>query len=790
MNEKDDINDEIIEMENIKENDTIITQENKPYNLSSTSNDIQNIFKKIREKNKEIEFQKGFNDLSNKEFKEIPFNNEQDNNLSIKNINLKTIIEIIIILLAFICFYFSFIPISNYFIQLNYFIFPMDLFSFILCTLSSLITAGIISFVIIRKMSEFYILLMICYYIIIFFLNHYKYIGNSHFDQSLSVFCIFISVLIHSLCIFFIYYFLLKNFFLEGYINKKNFFIRPFVSRWLSSEKGIKKENSLKENNQNILLNNRKGNKIKLYLIIFSFLSIQISNFLIIKFKKEQIFTCDNWEIGINGTKINSGEDNCQIPKPKGYCYMDYFKGYFELSKNEDKICSLRDSTLEKENFLKNINKKNKNVNLKTTNIFAFPLTNSDKKYSLQKLKNFGRQVNKDIYDFERNINRERKPEAILDFSESNKYKGKYAELRINVNFNKDLSEERKLLENENSLFNNVFIINLQSTSRTHFQRSFPKLSNFIKSFMKYNPLTDKKIEAFQFMKYHSFSEYSENNILPMYYGSSLKSKKGTNHIKYFKENGFITGHEIDSCQKELSPIYNKKKDKKEYEEWDHENIAYLCDGNSLEIENELSDNGGASYFKERCLYGNHVSYYMINYAKQFWEKYSENKKYFRMGFNNGYEKTGYVISYLDEVLYNFIFEFYDKRYFDNTALFIVSDHGNQKNRIYNILSNIEYEMEKKMGIFILLINGNSKKYEKNLLNNQHIFLTPYDIHDTLIHIIYGDNNDQLKNKNSVEKKGNSVLLEMMNEKDKKWKKYDDWIDDNFCCCLYNKKKY
>ena len=46
MNEKDDITDEIIEMENIKENDTIITQENKPYNLASTSNDIQNIFKK------------------------------------------------------------------------------------------------------------------------------------------------------------------------------------------------------------------------------------------------------------------------------------------------------------------------------------------------------------------------------------------------------------------------------------------------------------------------------------------------------------------------------------------------------------------------------------------------------------------------------------------------------------------------------------------------------------------------------------------------------------------------
>ena len=70
----------------------------------------------------------------------------------------------------------------------------------------------------------------------------------------------------------------------------------------------------------------------------------------------------------------------------------------------------------------------------------------------------------------------------------------------------------------------------------------------------------------------------------------------------------------------------------------------------------------------------------MIEYARQFWENYIDNKKYFRMAFNYGHEKTGTVISKLDEPLYNFFFEFYDKVYWDNTDLFIVIDHGNQNN--------------------------------------------------------------------------------------------------------------
>ena len=323
-------------------------------------------------------------------------------------------------------------------------------------------------------------------------------------------------------------------------------------------------------------------------------------------------------------------------------------------------------------------------------------------------------------------------------------------------------------------------------TSRAHFQRTFPKLSNFIKNFMAYQP--EKKINAYQFMKYHSFSTETKFNILPMFYGNSFNSHKGKHNIKYLKENGFITGHEIDMCNKELYDISHEdsnNKDQREYEEWDHENIAYLCDGNYYEIISPYPSNRGALSEKERCLYGHPVNYYMINYAKQFWEKYSNNKKYFRMAFNYGNEKTGAVNSYLDEPLYDFFFELFDKGYFDNTALFIVSNNGNHNNGIYDIINYSEFELEKKMGTFFLILCKNIKRYEEHLFKNQQLMVTPYDIYNTMIHIVYGDDNNDIKNKLSVDNKGKSVLFEI-NGNERNCQKYDDWSNNNFCCCIDN----
>ena len=777
--------------------DSLITQENKPYNIQSTSNEVQNIFKKIRKKNKETELKRNrAYEYGNIGSKDVLFTNENNLKTTKDNLESKNLIILLVNIFSFICFYFSFYTINNYAYPVHYFLFPMNYLQFLLLAISAVITAVIIALIILKKISGYHLLYMLLYFISIFFLHHYKYIGTSHFDQSFVMFYEFAVVLIYALVIsFFIYYFF-KYCYYKGSISKNNSFVKLFITRWNSYEKikRSEKESILNDDNLNYFFPESKGNSVKSCIIIFSLIIFNIIFFSLLKIKKKKMFSCENLDIGLNGTHISYKEDinnQCHIKKPEGYCYMDYFKYYFDLSSINNN-CSLRDPIQEKKNFLINLEGNNDDIIYYKAKKFAFPHTNIDSKYFLgsqQNIQNFGSLVNKDIYDMEDEKNKDKmkiEPEAILDFSEDNIYQGKFPELKINLVFNKTLSEERKKLENSNSLYDNVFMIYLDATSRAHFQRSFPKLSSLLKNFMIYDNSNSKKVDAYQFMKYNSFAPATHYNIIPMFYGNSFESKKGVNHIKYFKQNGYITGHEVDMCNKEQYDIIYDTLDNREYVEWDHENIAYLCDGNYFEIKNPYPSDKGAFDIKERCMYGHPVSHYMIEYAKQFWEKYKNNKKYFRMAFNYGHEKTGAVISKLDEPLYNFLFDFYDKGYFDNTAVFIVSDHGNQNLGIYNIINKEQFEYEKKMGTFFLLLskNDNTAKYKTNLEKNQQIFLTPYDIHDTLMYIISGKNNDlnELKNIFSFNNKGTSVFLEI-NESERGCEKYDDWKDKNFCIC-------
>ena len=779
--------------------DSLITQDNKPYSLQSTSNEIQNIFKKIRKKNRETELKKSYNyDYGSIGSKDFIMPNEQNIKSSKDNINKDDFSILILNLISFSAFYFSFKMIKDYSDPVHVFLFPMNNWQFYLCSLSSIITSVIMILIFLKKIPGYHLLYMILYFISIFFFYQNKYIGTSIFEQNFSVFYEFCAVLIHSLCFLFIIYFCLKYYYYKGNLTNTNNLIKPFITRWNSYEKVMRSENDslLNDKNLNFEFTYKKNNNIKSCIIIFFLLFVQILLAILLRVKKKKLFSCDDLDIGLNGTHIlykDNLKSQCHIKKPDGYCYMDYFKNYFDLTPIKNANCSLRDPTKEKENFLINLKGINNDINYDNAKKFAFPYTNIDSKYSLKNqasVGNFGKLVNQDIYDIDDEKNKEKKklePEAVLDFSENNIYQGKMGELKINVVFNKKLSEERKKLENSNSLYDNIFLIYLDATSRAHFQREFPKLSKLIKNFMSYDDTGLKKVDAYQFMKYNSFAPYTHYNIIPMFYGNSFQSKRGVNHVKYFKENGYITGHEVDMCNKEQYDISYDPEDKREYIEWDHENIAYLCDGNYFEISNNYPSNKGPFTIKQRCLYGNPVSHYMIEYAKQFWEKYSDNKKYFRMAFNYGHEKTGAVTSHLDEPLYNFLFEFYDKGYFDNTAVFIVSDHGNQNNGIFDIINKSQFEYEKKMSTFFLLLgkNDNINNFKLNLQNNQQVFLTPYDIHDTMIHIIYGKSmfSEKISQAYSADNKGNSVF-NIINEEERTCGKYNDWVYDDFCCCI------
>jgi hypothetical protein len=469
-----------------------------------------------------------------------------------------------------------------------------------------------------------------------------------------------------------------------------------------------------------------------LYLIIAVFsLFLGFIICYIFKDKNEQKYLCDQWSVTLNSTYIENNDNNqkCRIEFPKGICYMDKIFNYFDLTLANKIECSKRNIN-EYYNFYNNINQQLSNVK-----IFGFPYTKS--------IKSFNTSNNLKEYILNNLINLEKSnmsSETILDFSTN-----KYGELKINFTKNESLSNERKKLDKNNkkaeSIYDNVLMIFLSSTSRAHFQRAMPKLSKFVSKLMGYEPFPS--MTAYQFPKYFNFPSI-KNNMQAMFYKKG-SDNKFINSLKYFKENGFVTGQVIDQCEK----------DKDELEiEWDHENFAYLCDPNYNKREYSVY---------ERCLYGEPVSHYMINYAMEFWDKYSDNKKYFRMIFNYGNEPTGNVLKYLDEPLYNMLTQLYNEGKLKNTAILITSEQGNRNNGLYNILGSSEFELEKKYGLFIMILDCSEKfkngNYHPNIINNQNNFVTPYDIYETIIHIILGSNNYNIENKNNSQRtKGESVL--------------------------------
>lgn len=65
-----------------------------------------------------------------------------------------------------------------------------------------------------------------------------------------------------------------------------------------------------------------------------------------------------------------------------------------------------------------------------------------------------------------------------------------------------------------------------------------------------------------------------------------------------------------------------------------------------------------------------------MDYVKQFWAAYPENRKFFRTHFSEAHELTGELVKYMDQDLTDFLQFFKDQKYMEDTIITFVSDHG------------------------------------------------------------------------------------------------------------------
>ena len=547
-----------------------------------------------------------------------------------------------------------------------------------------------------------------------------------------------------------------------------------------------------------IIFIKRKKNKIYWGIFIIISLYFIIRTFIFFHSFKN---TCKRWDKGLNSTVLDNSPSkyDCVVMYPKK-CLIYNLNNYFDISVYLHKKCSVK-ANLEKEHntFMKYLKVDNDLMSQSNLTHFGLPITVNNPIMNKSNLTEYfdvhnfvyKNTILMDLYNSNKTKyygNSTLKPEIEIFYDKKTKHRSAKMHLIKNETLSKVRNEIANDVNNKNtSLFNNILLLYIDCVSRQHFLRKMKKTASFIEKFMGYN--NNLGFTSYQFMKYHTFAHYTNPNIAPMFFSSINKNGRHVNLVKYLKENGFVTGNSGNFCSKEpfeLDAEYYESV-KLILDEYDHENIGMFCDPNYSSSDSPYPIFSGPYGILRKCLYGLDTFKYLIEFGRQFWNLYPNNKKYLRLAFQDGHEPTGQVIKYVDEHLYNFLNQLYKNKLLNDTAIFILSDHGNSYfNYVYYyIFKSDDSLIERTYGtLFIILPNNNKDKigdeYYNAIHGNQQTLISPFDIHDTLIHIIFGNNT--LYNKEVYSHHGNSLLSKF----DVKSRKCDNWkgyLIEEECYC-------
>ena len=486
--------------------------------------------------------------------------------------------------------------------------------------------------------------------------------------------------------------------------------------------------------------------KYKIIFVSLTLSFIWIIIYINIKIRKN----CDTWLNGLNGLRIenNPNFDRCKIIQPKK-CWINLIDGIFDVSRILNEDCNnFRGG--EKDELFKYLS-----PFLKNYNFFGYPITTNYTWLNQSHFDRFFNNVMADIVPLDNkdlNNNDINKPEVTLKFDPVTQM----GEINIEINKNTIVTKERKKLyeslpKKEKPKYKNILFLYIDAISRPEFIRSMKQTQKFISKF--YNSSSHS---FYQMLKYQNFIFFTQQNVNPMFFGESMFNSNGTSILKLIKGKGYITAQANNICTRQLYDIEDNYTQNISYENFDHENIAMFCDPNFYNPENRFTPYMGPYSIRRRCLYGKDTFEYVLDYGKKFWEAYLDEHKFLRLSFQDAHEGTLEVVKYLDKKLAEFLEEFDNKKYLDDTAIFIVSDHGNNMIGFYNILQVEDYVLEKTLGTWFMILPKKSNIDEKNLEKNQQRLVTPYDIHDTLIDIFGYQLNDKV-----YSRKGKSVFEEI-----------------------------
>ena len=279
-------------------------------------------------------------------------------------------------------------------------------------------------------------------------------------------------------------------------------------------------------------------------------------------------------------------------------------------------------------------------------------------------------------------------------------------------------------------LINNVLILYFDNLSRAHFFRKLPKTAEWISKFVDNQ---QSQYSTFQYFRYHSAYYNTLYSNDGMYLGEVGPLNDTTQNVfDSYSQNGYITGFFKDSWE---AHSYSIKAENPTLHRWDHMGGGVTWDKN---FDNDdftsLTIFRGKSSSARRWLYGKNIHETQIDYLKQFWAAYPENRKLFRTHFSESHELMGELVKYIDQDITDLLQFFYDRGYLEDTLITIVSDHGAHALtlRFPAFPDNSRYVENYYPVLFHIVKNDIPDENLKFMRSNEQSFISSFDFYATM----------------------------------------------------------
>jgi hypothetical protein len=438
--------------------------------------------------------------------------------------------------------------------------------------------------------------------------------------------------------------------------------------------------------------------------------------------------SCDTWDKGLRGVSIdNTGDTLCKIRAPK-ICYFEIFNGSMDITRLLRENCETM-STNKLSNNIEHMEDKN-------ARYIGYPRSEYFSHFPESQQNIYQKTVMKKLVNME-DPKISQKVKAKIEVTTD--YRQNPPQVKIDLKRDESLARTRNYKYEKNKaniLTKNVIHIFVDSVSRPNFKRKMPQLHKWLeaKYLLPGESYNDKKSESFQFMKYHGLGTFTGINMVPAVFGVYNSYMNGRHYITDFKKKGFVTGQATGFCSREIFDMDPGAIKGLAWDNFDHELSSLFCDGNFTPYNDMYALLVGVNTPRIRCLYNRSVSSYSLEYATQFFQKYPNEAKFFRMMFYDAHEGTQEVIKYTDTEITDFLRNFEKLGYLDDTTLVIQTDHGLGMPGVYSGLDLEDYHKETVLPSLFMVIPTHVKNYDtirKNLKYNEQSMGTHFTLFNT-----------------------------------------------------------